>query len=320
MKDQLIQRRKTKTIYVGNVPIGSGYPIVIQSMTNTDTRNINKTVEQIKALENHGCQIVRVAVPDEKAAEALKNIKKLIKVPLIADIHFNYKLALEAIKNDVDGLRVNPGNIGSNNKVQEIVKACKEKNIPIRIGVNAGSLEKELLEKYKGVTHEAIVESALKHINILEKLNYDNIKISLKASNVVLTLKSYQLLAEKVDYPFHIGITEAGTVKSGVIKSAVGIGALLAIGLGDTIRVSLTGSPLEEIPVAKGILQSLNLYDAPELISCPTCGRCDINLTEIALKVEEILHNLKKPVKVAVMGCVVNGPGEAKDADIGIAG
>lgn len=315
-----VDRRKTKTIAVGGVKIGGQNHVVIQSMTNTDTRDVLSTSRQINELAELGCEIVRVAVPDEEAGLAIKEIKRNIRLPLIADIHFNYRLAIQAVANGADGLRINPGNIGAKKKVAEVVQACREKEIPIRIGVNAGSLEKELLDKY-GISPEAMVESALKHIDLLETLNFDKIKVSLKASNVVLTIKAYQLLAEKVDYPFHIGVTEAGTVSSGTIKSAVGIGSLLAMGIGDTVRVSLTGSPLAEIPVAKGILQALGLIqNVPELISCPTCGRCEINLEEIARKVEEKIISLKKPVKVAIMGCVVNGPGEAKEADIGIAG
>jgi (E)-4-hydroxy-3-methylbut-2-enyl-diphosphate synthase len=319
LRNHGINRRKTKTISVGGVKIGGQNPIVIQSMTNTDTRDILTTSRQINNLAELGCEIVRVAVPDEEAAKAIQEIKKNISLPLIADIHFNHRLAILAVANGADGLRINPGNIGAKKKVAEVVQACREKEIPIRIGVNAGSLEKELLDRY-GVSPEAMVESALKHVALLEAVNYDNIKISVKASNVVLTIKAYQLLAEKVDYPFHIGVTEAGTVTSGTIKSAVGIGSLLAMGIGDTVRVSLTGSPLPEIPVAKSILQALGLIAMPELISCPTCGRCEINLEQIAQNVEEKIMYLKKPIKVAIMGCVVNGPGEAKEADIGIAG
>ncbi len=321
MQENSIIRRKSKVIYVGNIPIGGDNPIVIQSMTNTDTRDVASTVQQINQLAEQGCQIVRLAVPDEQAATAIRSIKSQVSIPLIADIHFNHELALQAIKGGIDGLRINPGNIGRREHAREVILACQEKNIPIRIGVNAGSLEKRLLEKYGGVTAQAMVESALEHVDLLHTLNYHNIKLSMKASNVVLTIQAYQLLAQQVEYPFHIGITEAGTVASGTIKSAVGIGALLAMGLGDTVRVSLTGSPLAEIPVAKRILQSLNLYhELPELISCPTCGRCEIDLNHIATQVESRLLNVRQPIKVAVMGCIVNGPGEAREADIGIAG
>lgn len=321
MSDYLLPRRNSKVVNIGGVSIGGNHPIVIQSMTNTDTRDVASTIAQINKLQDLGCELVRVAVPDEEAAEAIKKIKQLTNVPLIADIHFNHRLAIKAIENGVDALRINPGNIGSKDKTIEVVKRCQEKEIPIRIGVNAGSLEKNLMEKYGAICSEAMVESALLHINLLESLNYHHIKISLKASSVPLTIKSYQLLAEKVDYPFHIGITEAGTVQSGTIKSAVGIGALLAMGIGDTIRVSLTGNPENEIPVAKGIVQSLGFsLDMPELISCPTCGRCEIDLAYLASKVEEKLSTYRKPIKVAIMGCVVNGPGEAREADIGIAG
>jgi len=314
-------RRKTKEIQVGTVGIGGNYPITVQSMTNTDTRNISKTIEQIKMLETEGCDIVRVAIPDMDAAKAVKGIKKGISIPLIADIHFDYRLALEAIKNGVDGLRINPGNIGSKSRVKEVVKACSEKQIPIRIGVNSGSISKETLDKYGGVNEDSMVFSALEHVHILEELNYSNIKISLKASDIMLTVNSYKKISEIVDYPLHIGITEAGTVWSGSIKSSIGIGSLLLMGIGDTIRVSLTGNPIEEVRVGKQILRSLGLLnDKIEIISCPTCGRTQINLIELANKVEEHIKHISKPIKVAIMGCAVNGPGEAREADIGIAG
>ncbi|MDA8233803.1 MAG: flavodoxin-dependent (E)-4-hydroxy-3-methylbut-2-enyl-diphosphate synthase [Clostridia bacterium] len=317
----MYQRRKSRQIKVGPVAVGGEAPISVQSMTNTDTRDVAATVEQISQLAAAGCEIVRVAVLDAEAAAAIKAIKSRITIPLIADIHFDYKLALEAMANGVDGLRINPGNIGAEEKVRAVVDAARDKGIPIRIGVNAGSLEKTLLERYGHATPEAMVESALGHVKILEKLNFQDIKISLKASHVPLMLEAYRLLAEKVDYPLHIGVTEAGTVQSGTIKSAVGIGALLAQGIGDTIRVSLTGHPVHEIRVGYEILKSLGLRErGPVLISCPTCGRCQINLIQVAEEVEQRIQHLDKPLKVAIMGCVVNGPGEAREADIGIAG
>ncbi len=316
-----IIRRKSRQIKVGKVKVGGDAPISVQSMTNTDTRNVAETVSQINELAAIGCEIIRVAVPDEEAAAALPAIKSGISIPIIADIHFSHRLALQAIEAGVDGLRINPGNIGGKNKVQQVVAAAKDKGIPIRIGVNAGSLERALLEKYGGVTPKALVESALKHINILEELNFYDIKVSLKASNIPLMLAAYRMLAKKVDYPFHVGVTEAGTVSSGTVKSAVGIGALLAEGIGDTIRVSLTGHPRHEVKVAYQILQSLGLrHRGVEIISCPTCGRTEVDLISIANQVEEKLTGLDVPLKVAVMGCVVNGPGEAREADVGIAG
>lgn len=316
-----MKRRYTKVIKVGNVQIGGDAPIVVQSMTNTDTRDSKATIEQINGLAKVGCEIIRVAVPDEEASEALKLITKESPIPVIADIHFDYRLAIKAIENGIHGLRLNPGNIGSMDKVQKVVERAKYSNIPIRIGVNAGSLEKHLLEKYKHATPEAMVESALSHIKILENLKYDQIKVSLKASNIPLMLEAYQLLAKEVDYPLHIGVTEAGTIRSGTIKSAVGIGALLAQGIGDTLRVSLTGDPLHEIPVAFEILKALGLRErGPIIISCPTCGRTEIGLIDIAEEVENRLQFISQPLKVAIMGCVVNGPGEAREADIGIAG
>ncbi|MHB8172286.1 MAG: flavodoxin-dependent (E)-4-hydroxy-3-methylbut-2-enyl-diphosphate synthase [Thermincolia bacterium] len=317
----MYQRRKTRQIKVGSVAVGGDAPISVQSMTNTDTRDATATVEQINQLAAAGCEIVRVAVLDTEAAVAIKEIKSRITIPLIADIHFDYKLALEAMINGVDGLRINPGNIGTEEKVQAVVDAAKDKGIPIRIGVNAGSLEKKFLERYGHATPQAMVESALSHVAILEKLNFRDIKISLKASYVPLMLDAYRLLAGKVDYPLHIGVTEAGTVQSGTIKSSVGIGALLAEGIGDTIRVSLTGHPVHEIRVGYEILKSLGLRErGPVLISCPTCGRCQINLIQVAEEVEQRIQHLDKPLKIAIMGCIVNGPGEAREADIGIAG
>lgn len=322
----MIKRRRTRQIYVGDVAIGNGAPISVQSMTKTDTRDVNATVRQILALESAGCEIIRLAVPDMEAALALGKIKSQIsnlesQIPMIADIHFDWRLALEAIKQGVDGLRLNPGNIGAKWKIKEVVAAAKEKNIPIRIGVNAGSLEKELLEKYGHPTPEALVESAEGHIRILEELNFFDIKVSLKASNVMKTVDAYRLFSKRYDYPLHIGISEAGPPFSGMIKSAVGLGVLLSEGIGDTMRVSLTAEPEEEVKVAYEILKSLGLRQhGPEIISCPTCGRCQIDLKPLAQKVEDILKNVNKPISVAVMGCVVNGPGEAREADYGIAG
>lgn len=316
-----MKRRKTRKIFLGKVPIGGGSPITVQSMTNTKTNDVEKTVNQIHQLEEAGCNIVRVAVPDLDSCNALKEIKKRINIPLVADVHFDYKLAIGSVENGADGLRINPGNIGSSERVREVVKACKERNIPIRIGVNSGSVKKEYLEKYNGVNEYSIVYSALEHVRILEDMNFNNMKISLKASDIALTVKSYMKMAEYVDYPFHIGITEAGTPWRGTIKSAVGIGALLFMGLGDTIRVSLTGDPVEEVKVGKEILNSLGLSnDSLEIISCPTCGRTQIDLIQIANEVERRTKNIKKHIKIAVMGCAVNGPGEAREADIGIAG
>ncbi|SCL82942.1 flavodoxin-dependent (E)-4-hydroxy-3-methylbut-2-enyl-diphosphate synthase [Sporanaerobacter sp. PP17-6a] len=316
-----MKRRKTRKIFLGKVPIGGGSPITVQSMTNTKTNDVEKTVNQIHQLEEAGCDIVRVAVPDLDSCNAIKEIKKRINIPLVADVHFDYKLAIGSVENGADGLRINPGNIGSSERVREVVKACKERNIPIRIGVNSGSVKKEYLEKYNGVNEYSIVYSALEHVRILEDMNFNNMKISLKASDIALTVKSYMKMAEYVDYPFHIGITEAGTPWRGTIKSAVGIGALLLMGLGDTIRVSLTGDPVEEVKVGKEILNSLGLSnDSLEIISCPTCGRTQIDLIQIANEVERRTKNIKKHIKIAVMGCAVNGPGEAREADIGIAG
>jgi len=317
----LYQRRNSTKIMVGKVEIGGGAPISVQSMANTDTRNVDETVKQILRLEKAGCELVRVAVIDEEAACSLKTIKQRINIPLIADIHFNYRLALSAVQNGVDGLRLNPGNISSREKVREVVAAAKYNGIPIRIGVNAGSIHQSLLEKYGSIVPEALVESALKHISILEELDFHNMKISLKASRIPLMLDAYRLISPKIIYPLHIGVTEAGTIKGGTIKSAVGIGALLAEGIGDTIRVSLTGDPVQEVHVGFAILNSLDLRKKGiEIISCPTCGRCQINLATLAEKIEAEFAFVEKPLKIAVMGCVVNGPGEAKEADIGIAG
>ena len=320
----MIQRKMTKPVQVGSVKVGGGAPIVIQSMTNTDTRDIPGTLAQIQSLADAGCEIVRLAVLDGEAAKALKEISAASPLPVIADIHFDYRLALQAVEQGVHGLRLNPGNIGARWKVQEVVRAVGERQIPIRIGVNAGSLEKELLEKYGGPTAVGMVESALGHIRILEEEGYDKLKVSLKASSVPLMLEAYRKIHEVVDYPLHLGVTEAGTVRSGVVKSAIGIGTLLAEGIGDTVRVSLTGDPVREIPVALEILQVLGLRQrSVELISCPTCGRTQVDLAALAEQVEERLSQLPpldKPLKVAVMGCAVNGPGEAREADYGIAG
>lgn len=316
-----MERRLTRQLEVGKVKVGGGAPIAVQSMTNTKTSDPVATLEQINRLAEAGCDIVRCAVPDMAAAEGLKTIVKESPIPVIADIHFDYKLALAAIKAGVDGLRLNPGNIGGNDRVAAVVEAAKKRNIPIRIGVNAGSLPKDLLEKYGHPTPEALVEAAWRHIRILEEMDYKNIKISLKAHDVPLTLAAYRLMASQCDYPLHVGITEAGTVNSGIIKSAVGIGTLLAEGIGDTIRVSLTGDPVREVKVGFEILKSLGLREyGPTLISCPTCGRTQINLEKLALEVERRLAEITEPITVAVMGCVVNGPGEAREADVGIAG
>ncbi|MBN2808096.1 MAG: flavodoxin-dependent (E)-4-hydroxy-3-methylbut-2-enyl-diphosphate synthase [Deltaproteobacteria bacterium] len=313
-------RRQSREIRLGELTVGGRAPVSVQSMTNTDTRDVTATVAQINRLEAVGCELVRVAVPDETAALALSSIKKSISIPLIADIHFNYRLALIAVDEGVDGLRLNPGNIGSAARVREVVAACRERSIPIRIGVNGGSLEKEVVEKY-GYTPQALVASALGHVRLLEDENFALIKISLKSSDVMATLSAYRLLAEAVDYPFHIGITEAGTMLRGAVKSAAGLALLLGEGLGDTLRVSLTAAPEAEIFVAFELLKSLGLRRRGiELISCPTCGRTEVDLIRLAEAVEKALAHIQEPLKIAVMGCVVNGPGEARHADFGIAG
>ena len=315
------KRKLTREVKVGDVKIGGNNPISVQSMTNTDTRDIEKTVAQIKRLEEAGCDIVRVAVVDMDAAKSISKIKEQINIPIIADIHFDYRLALEAIEQGIDGIRINPGNIGSIERVKAVVEKCKERDLKIRIGVNGGSLEKELLKKYGSPTPEALVESAMGHIKILEDLDFHNIVISLKSSNIYTAVEAYELMSQKVDYPLHIGITEAGGVRAGTIKSSIGIGSLLLKGIGDTMRISLTGDPVEEVKVGKDILRSLNLLnDKIKIVSCPTCGRCNINLIEIANEVEDKIQDLNKDITVAIMGCVVNGPGEAREADIGIAG
>ncbi len=314
-------RKKTKQITLGGIKIGGGAPVAVQSMCNTDTRDSAKTLAQIGHLEQAGCEIVRLAVPDEEAAKALGLIRKGTQMPLIADIHFDYRLALEAVRQGVDGLRINPGNIGGKEKVSEVVRACRDRNIPIRIGVNAGSLEKHLLEKYGHPTPEAIVESAFGHIRILEDLNFSDLKVSLKASDVMTTVAAYRLFSQKSDYPLHIGISEAGTLFSGTIKSSVGLGILLSEGIGDTMRVSLTADPVEEVRVAWEIMKSLKVRQrGVNIISCPTCGRTEIDIIGLASEVEKRLASVKEPITVAVMGCVVNGPGEAREADVGIAG
>lgn len=316
-----MKRVKTKKIKVGNIHIGGDSKIAVQSMTNTDTRNVKETIAQIHKLQEAGCDIIRCAVPDMEAGNAIKEIVNNINIPLVADIHFDYRLALTSIENGVSALRINPGNIGSIDRVKEVAKAAKDKNIPIRIGVNSGSLKKEILDKYGKVCPEALVESALEHVRILENVNYDDIVISIKSSNVMQMIDSYRMISKVVDYPLHLGVTEAGTIWRGTIKSSVGIGALLSEGIGDTIRISLTGDPVEEIKVGREILKSLGyLNEGIEFISCPTCGRTQIDLINIAEEVERRLINYNKNLKVAVMGCVVNGPGEAREADIGIAG
>lgn len=316
-----MNRKVTRKIKVGNIYIGGDYRVTVQSMTNTDTRDVKATVNQIKKLQEAGCDIIRVAVPDMEAAEAIKGIVKEISIPLVADIHFDYKLALESIKNGVSALRINPGNIGSNDRVKMVAEAAKDKNIPIRIGVNSGSLSKELLKKYGKPTPEALVESALNHVEILENMNFEDIVISIKSSDINTMINSYRLMSEKVDYPLHLGVTEAGTPWRGTIKSSIGIGTLLAEGIGDTIRVSLTGDPVEEIKVGREILKNFGyIKGGIEFISCPTCGRTQIDLIKIAKEVEDKLSTCQKDIKVAIMGCVVNGPGEAREADLGIAG
>lgn len=316
-----MKRLNTVEIKVGKVAIGGSAPIALQSMTNTDTKDTKATIEQIHKLQKAGCDIVRCAVPDMEACESLKTISKEVSIPLVADIHFDYKLALKSIENGVSALRINPGNIGSRDKVKMVVKSAKERNIPIRIGVNSGSLKKDILNKYGRVCADALVESALEHVSILENMGFYNIVISIKSSNVNDMVESYRKISKLVNYPLHIGVTEAGTLWRGTIKSSIGIGTLLMEGIGDTIRVSLTGNPLEEIRVGKEILKACgHLKEGIEFISCPTCGRTKIDLIKIAEEVERRLSNVDKNIKVAVMGCVVNGPGEAREADIGIAG
>ena len=314
-------RDHTKVIQIGNKKIGGGNPILIQSMTNTKTEDVQATVEQILALEAAGCDIIRCAVPTMEAAKALKEIKKQIHIPLVADIHFDYRLAIAAMENGADKIRINPGNIGSTERIKAVVDVAKERNIPIRVGVNSGSLEKELVEKYHGVTAEGLVESALDKVHIIEELGYDNLVIRIKSSDVMMCARAHELIAEQTSYPLHVGITEAGTLYSGNIKSAIGLGIILYQGIGDTIRVSLSGDPVPEVEAGLNILRALNLRrDAVNIVSCPTCGRTRYDMIPIAEEVERRLQNCDKPITVAVMGCVVNGPGEASAADVGIAG
>ncbi|QKI82572.1 flavodoxin-dependent (E)-4-hydroxy-3-methylbut-2-enyl-diphosphate synthase [Kroppenstedtia eburnea] len=317
----MFHRTQTRPVKVGDIQIGGNDRVVIQSMTTTKTHDVKATVDEINRLEEAGCQIVRVACPDMRAAEAIPEIKKQVNVPLVADIHFDYRLALKAIEGGIDKVRINPGNIGRREKVEAVVKAAKERGIPIRIGVNAGSLEKRILEKYGYPTAEGMVESALYHIGILEDLDFHDIVVSLKASDVSLAIEAYTKAAEKIKYPLHLGITESGTLFSGTIKSAAGMGAILSKGIGNTMRISLSADPVEEVKVARELLKDFGLADnAATLISCPTCGRIEIDLIKIANEVEEYISKIKAPIKVSVLGCAVNGPGEAKEADIGIAG
>ncbi len=310
-----------RVVNIGGVKIGGNERVAIQSMCNTDTRDVEKTVSQILQLEQAGCEIIRVAVPDMAAAEAIKEIKAKIHIPLVADIHFDYRLALESIKNGVDKVRINPGNIGDKSRVKQVVDMAKERGVPIRIGVNGGSLDRALLQKYGGVNAEALVESALSHVEILDDLNFRDIVVSIKVSDVPTMIQAYRIFNQKSDIPLHIGVTEAGTLRGGTIKSAVGIGALLSEGIGNTMRVSLTADPVEEIYAAYDILKVLGLREAgATLVSCPTCGRTQIDLISLATEVEKRIAHIQKPIKVAVMGCAVNGPGEAREADIGIAG
>ena len=314
-------RNHTKVIHIGNQVIGGGNPILIQSMTNTRTEDVKKTVEQIQALEKAGCEIVRCTVPTLEAAKAIAQIKKEVSIPIVGDIHFDYKMAIAAMENGVDKIRINPGNIGGRENVKAVIDVARERNIPIRVGVNSGSLEKNLVEKYNGVTAEGIVESALDKVKMIEDLGYDNLVISIKSSDVLMCVKAHELLVKETSYPLHVGITESGTLLSGNIKSALGLGLILHQGIGDTIRVSLTGDPVEEIKSAKLILRTLGLRKGGiEVVSCPTCGRTKIDLIGLANEVEKLVANYDLDIKVAVMGCVVNGPGEAKEADIGIAG
>lgn len=316
-----MERKDTKVVKIGDRIIGGKNPILIQSMTNTKTEDVKATVEQINRLAAAGCDIIRCAVPTMEATEALTEIKKQIAIPLVADIHFDYRLAIAAMEHGADKIRINPGNIGSKERVQAVVDVAKERNIPIRVGVNSGSLEKDLVEKYHGVTAEGIVESALDKVHLIEDMGYDNLVISIKSSDVMMCVKAHELIAEQTNHPLHVGITEAGTIISGNIKSSIGLGLILNQGIGDTIRVSLTGDPLEEIKSAKLILRTLGLRKGGiEVVSCPTCGRTRINLIELANQVENMVADIPLDIKVAVMGCVVNGPGEAKEADIGIAG
>lgn len=312
--------QNTKIIKIGNVKIGGTYPIAIQSMTNTKTKDILATVNQINKLTAIGCQIVRVAVVDMDDALAIKEIKKQIKIPLVADIHFDYRLAIASIEAGADKIRINPGNIGDKERIKAVVDKAKEYDIPIRIGINSGSLEKHLLEKYGGVTAEALLESMINHVKLIEEMNFSSLVLSIKATSLETTIKTNQLLKEHFNYPLHIGLTESGTVKSGTIRSSYVLGSLISLGIGDTIRVSLNGDPLNEIPVAKEILSMFNLYDKPTLICCPTCGRTSYNMVPIVNEIESYLNTSHKKIKIAIMGCIVNGPGEAREADLGVAG
>jgi (E)-4-hydroxy-3-methylbut-2-enyl-diphosphate synthase len=317
----MVPRKKTREISIGPIKIGGDAPISVQSMTKTDTRDIRRTIRQIRRLEEAGCEIVRVAVVDEEAARAIAEIKKRIKIPLIADIHFHYRLALKAMESGADGIRLNPGNIGGRDRLKTIVISAKDRSIPIRIGVNAGSLEKDLLKRFGGATAEAMVSSALRTIEWMEDLGFQQIKVSLKASDVLRTVEAYRLFSKTTDYPLHLGITEAGRGSDAIVKSSLGIGILLSEGVGDTLRVSLTGDPVQEVRVGYDILRSLKIRErGVEIISCPTCGRCEINLTPLVEKVEKATQRIDTPLTIAIMGCVVNGPGEAKEADVGIAG
>jgi (E)-4-hydroxy-3-methylbut-2-enyl-diphosphate synthase len=315
-----IRRRKTKKINLGNISIGGDSPVVVQSMTNTDTRDVEATVAQIKALEEEGCEVIRVALPDKEAVQAIPFIKKRINIPLVADIHFDHRLAIDGMKKGVAGIRINPGNIGPD-KIRDIVRVAKERETVIRIGINSGSLQKDLLSKYGGATADALVESAMRNIELIEDQGFSLIKLSLKSSDVPNMIDAYRAISAKTDYPLHLGVTEAGSLVNAAIKSSLGIGTLLYEGIGDTIRVSVTGDPVLEIPIAYGILRALNIRKVgPEIVSCPTCGRCEIDLLRLAGKIEKALAGKKDYLKIALMGCVVNGPGEAADADIGIAG
>ncbi|MFO8089068.1 MAG: flavodoxin-dependent (E)-4-hydroxy-3-methylbut-2-enyl-diphosphate synthase [Desulfatiglandaceae bacterium] len=322
MQGQTIRKQKeTKMIHIGSVPVGGGAPVTVQSMTNTDTRDVNATLAQIERLEEAGCEIIRLAVPDDSAASALSEICSRVKIPVIADIHFDYRLAVASVKAGAGGLRINPGNIGGKKAVGEVVAAARDTGAPIRIGVNSGSIQKEILLKYSHPTPEAMVESAVEYIHMLEDFDFDLIKVSLKSSHVMNTIKAYELLSSQVDYPLHLGVTEAGTLVAGTVKSALGIGMLLAEGIGDTFRVSLTGDPVLEVRVGYELLRALDLrHRGPEIISCPTCGRTEIDLFQLVEKVEKAVCHLPIALKIAIMGCVVNGPGEAREADIGVAG
>ena len=315
-----MERRKSKQVMVGRVPVGGGAPVTVQSMLNVPSTDIPGSVAQAKRLEEAGCQILRAAIPDHAAVALIPAIKEAVRIPLVADIHFDYKLALEAVAAGVDKVRINPGNIGDDSKVEAVAKACREKGVPIRVGVNSGSVEKHILAKFGGPTPQALVESALYHVSLLERYDFTDIVVSLKASSVDSTIRAYQLMAQRCPYPLHLGVTEAGTARMGLIKSAIGIGSLLQQGIGDTIRVSLTADPVEEIPAGKDILKALGMGTGPRLVSCPTCGRTRIDLVGLANQVEQALRGCEKDITVAVMGCAVNGPGEAREADLGIAG